>query len=138
MECLNLVNIYSDPYFYDLEYDIRKDDVLFYIEQCQMLKTSKPLTILELGCGTGRISIPLAVCGFSVTGVDADKNMLKLAEQKAHGLDIEFIEANFIDLDLSKKFDVVLMPYNAFQHIHSDEDVSKFFDNLKNAVRPGG
>jgi len=137
MECLNLVNIYSDPYFYDLEYNIRKDDILFYIEQCQMLKTSKPLTILELGCGTGRISIPLAACGFSITGVDVDKKMLKLAEQKAHGLGIEFIEADFIDLDLGKKFDVILMPYNAFQHIHSDEDVSKFFDSLKKHMHQG-
>ncbi len=131
------MNIYSDPFFYDLEYDIRKDDIIFYIEQCQMFKSSKPLNILELGCGTGRISAPLARCGFNVTGVDIDKKMLKLAEQKSHGLGIEFIETNFIDLNLGRKFDVVLMPYNAFQHIHSDGDVNKFFNNLKTHMKQG-
>ena len=127
------MNIYSDPHFYDLEYDVRKDDISFYIERCKTLKSaSKPLSVLELGCGTGRISVPLAKEGFKVTGVDIDEKMLNLAKQKANGLEIELVASDFIELKLDKKFDVVLMPYNAFQHIHSDQDINRFFDNLKN------
>ena len=123
-----------------MEYEIRKDDVAFYLEQCQLVaKDVDKINILELGCGTGRVSIPLAKAGFNVTGIDLSGDMLNLARKKAgiEGVDIKFTEADFIEFKLNKKFDVVLMPYNAFQHIHADGDISRFFDNLKQHLNPG-
>ncbi len=123
-----------------MEYEIRKDDVVFYLEQCQQVaKNVDEINVLELGCGTGRVSIPLAKSGFNVTGIDLSGDMLKLAKKKAgaEGVNINFIEADFVNFNLYKKFDVVLMPYNAFQHIHADNDINKFFDNLKRHLNTG-
>ncbi len=132
------MHIYSDPYFYDLEYDLRTDDLDLYIDNCKALrgKGLDPL-VLELGCGTGRVAIPLARQGFKVTGLELDAGMLELARKKAGTLDIEFIQADFLDFKLKKNFDAVLMPYNAFQHIHSDENIKRFFNNLKKHLNPG-
>ena len=52
--------------FYDLDYDSFQDDVAFYLGLAE--HTGGPL--LELGCGTGRLLIPLARAGFEITGVD--------------------------------------------------------------------
>lgn len=133
-----MAGIYVDPYLYDLEYDIREDDLDFYSKHCKALKDAgiDPL-ILELGCGTGRVSIPLAKQGFKITALDIDQGMLELAKKKAAALDIEFVKADFLDFKLNKKFDAVLMPYNAFQHIHSDENINKFFMNLKRHLNHG-
>ena len=64
---------------YDWLYSWRQADIRFYIEEAQ--KSGGP--ILELGCGTGRISIPIAKAGIEVVGIDISKPMLDLARSKA-------------------------------------------------------
>lgn len=132
------MNIYIDPAFYDLEYDVRSDDIPFYKEQChQISKVVKDPIVLELGCGTGRVAIPLAKEGFKVTGIDNHRGMLDLAIKKAGDVKVDFVQADFTSFNLETKVDIVLMPYNAFQHIHDDNDVSKFFKNLKKYMNKG-
>lgn len=132
------MNIYFDPAFYDLEYDVRSDDIPFYKEQCHEInKIVKDPIVLELGCGTGRVTIPLASAGFKVTGVDSHRGMLDLAIKKARDVKIDFVQADFTSFKLKTKFDIILMPYNAFQHIHEDRDVTRFFNNLKTHMNKG-
>lgn len=63
--------------------------------------------ILELCCGSGRLTIPLAKEGLNISGVDNSKTMLELAKEKAKNekLEITFIEADIRNLDLSNKYD---------------------------------
>lgn len=139
---------YNDPYLYDLEYEVRREDIAFYLEKCRYYKKKKPgLKILELGCGTGRITIPLAKDGFDIVAVDSDKKMLALAEEKIKkektkspsiNLKIALIEADFRDFDLGEKFDIAIMPFNSLQHLHSIEDINIFFNNLKKHLKDDG
>src|SRR5690242_432072 len=69
--------------FYDLEYRDYSDDIDFYVQHALALDPERERSILELGCGTGRIILALAEEGFSVTGVDVSEAMLALCGSKA-------------------------------------------------------
>jgi 2-polyprenyl-3-methyl-5-hydroxy-6-metoxy-1,4-benzoquinol methylase len=71
---------------------------------------SPPATVLDLGCGTGTLSVLLASLGHSVTGLDSSPGMLAVARQKAaaDGLAIEFVEGDAAAPMLAGPFDVVL------------------------------
>jgi 2-polyprenyl-3-methyl-5-hydroxy-6-metoxy-1,4-benzoquinol methylase len=69
-----------------------------------------PASVLDAGCGTGRIAIELARRGISVVGVDVDASMLQTARANAPG--IEWHEHDLTTLDLGRRFDVVLLAGN--------------------------
>ena len=70
----------------------------------------EPSTVLDAGCGTGRVAIELAARGIDVVGVDLDPPMLGEARAKAPHL--EWVEADLCHIDLGRTFDVVAMPGN--------------------------
>jgi len=70
-----------------------------------------PRSVLDAGCGTGRVALELARRGLEVVGVDVDPSMLAIARNRGPG--IEFVESDLSDLDLlGRSFDVVLMAGN--------------------------
>ena len=69
-----------------------------------------PKTLLDAGCGTGRVAVELARRGVTVTGVDVNHSMLATAREVAPGL--EWIEHDLTTLDLGREFDIVLMAGN--------------------------
>lgn len=69
-----------------------------------------PATVLDAGCGTGRVAIELARRDIDVVGVDADPVMLEVARRKAP--DLAWIEDDLAVLDLGRRFDVVVMAGN--------------------------
>ena len=75
------------------------DDLQFYK---RWMPQNKDARILELCCGTGRLTIPIAEDGYNISGVDYTFSMLEQAKAKAYeaGLKIEFIEADIITLEI--------------------------------------
>jgi SAM-dependent methyltransferase len=69
-----------------------------------------PATVLDAGCGTGRVAIELARRGVVVVGVDHDPSMLSTA--RSRGPDVTWVLADLVDLDLGRTFDVVLLAGN--------------------------
>ena len=69
-----------------------------------------PTSVLDAGCGTGRVAIELARRGIDVVGVDLDESMLAAARAKAP--DLTWITADLLDVELGRAFDVVVMPGN--------------------------
>jgi len=69
-----------------------------------------PRSVLDAGCGTGRVACELARRGIAVVGVDVDASMLTVA-RRARG-DVEWIEHDLATLELGRTFDVVLMAGN--------------------------
>jgi len=69
-----------------------------------------PRSVLDAGCGTGRVAIELARRGLDVVGVDVDSSMLSTARKRAP--EIEFVESDLAVLQLGRDFDVVLMAGN--------------------------
>lgn len=69
-----------------------------------------PRTVLDAGCGTGRVAIELARRGLDVVGVDVDPAMLATARHRAPQL--SWVEADLAGLDLGRAFDVVVLAGN--------------------------
>jgi SAM-dependent methyltransferase len=70
----------------------------------------RPVSVLDAGCGTGRVGIELARHGLTVVGVDVDPSMLAVARRAAP--DAEWLEHDLTTLDLGRSFDLVLMAGN--------------------------
>jgi SAM-dependent methyltransferase len=66
-----------------------------------LLPESRPLRLLEIGCGEGVASVQLAYCGIEVTAVDISPVSIAVARRRAaaQGLDVEFIEGNIVEAD---------------------------------------
>jgi SAM-dependent methyltransferase len=69
-----------------------------------------PTSVLDAGCGTGRVAIELARRGIDVVGTDVAPDMLLTAQQRAPQL--EWVEADLATLDLGRRFDAVVMAGN--------------------------
>ncbi|GGI08180.1 class I SAM-dependent methyltransferase [Egicoccus halophilus] len=69
-----------------------------------------PRTVLDAGCGTGRVAIELTARGVEVVGVDVSGSMLSTA--RTRGPEVDWVEADLADLNLGRTFDVVVMAGN--------------------------
>ncbi len=104
------------------------------------LPKNKEARILELCCGTGRLTLPIAKEGYDITGVDFTPSMLEQAKTRAaeEGLEVEFIQADMRTLDLPEKYDLIFIPFNSIHHLYENEDVFKAFRGVKNHLKEGG
>lgn len=106
----NNLEEFADPHIYDIEASDDKG-VAFYSALAQ--ETGSP--ILEIACGTGRVSIPIARLGFEVTGLDIVPEMLALARSKSAGLPMRWIEGDARTFSLGEQFRLIFVTGNAFQ-----------------------
>ena len=121
---------------YDAAYSVKEDlvDRDFYLD----LANEYGGPVLEFGCGTGRITLPLARQGIDVTGMDASHSMLevlraKLAKEPA-GVRrrTRVVEGDFRTHYLGDQFSLVVIPFRPMQHMYTTEDQ---LAALKNARR---
>lgn len=125
---------YSDPYLYDLENADFEPDGPFILEIAR--KLGGP--VLELGCGTGRVTIPLAEAGMHLTGLDIVPEMLALARAKAGGLPIEWIEADVRDFHLGRRFRLIFETGSVFMHLLERREQEAFLACVREHLEPGG
>ncbi len=78
--------------------------------EADLVRDLGPASVLDAGCGTGRVAIELARHGIEVVGADVDASMLEVARRRQPG--IEWVEADLAALDLGRRFDVVVMAGN--------------------------
>lgn len=109
--------------FYDLSHADLTDDVDYVVA----LAKKAGARVLELGCGSGRLLLPLARAGVAVVGVDNAPAMLARAERRlaaepaAVQARVELVEADMTALDLGEngRFDLIILPYNTAMHLDS-------------------
>jgi SAM-dependent methyltransferase len=78
--------------------------------EATFVRAYAPSTVLDAGCGTGRVAIELARHGIDVVGIDLDASMLATARRQAP--DLIWVEADLATLDLGGAFDVVVLAGN--------------------------
>jgi SAM-dependent methyltransferase len=113
----NLIE-YADPVSYDLENNSFAPDGPFFLALAQ--RFGGP--ILEIGCGTGRITIPLAQQGLNITGLDITAPMLDRAKHKSQGLPIRWIEADARMFRLETCYRFIFETGATFQHLLARAD----------------
>jgi SAM-dependent methyltransferase len=133
---------YADQY--DLFYGDKN-----YESECDLLENTftryskKPVqSILDLGCGTGSHSIPLAQRGYKVQGVDLSENMLTYAHKKAQRLTSKyppvFSQGDVRSVNLGKQFDAVLMMFAVLGYQLTNDDVLAALRTVRKHLKPGG
>jgi len=116
------LNRYEDRWtaeIYDFEQarDWGDRDVPFYLG----LAAEFPGPVLELGCGTGRVTLLLARSGAEVTGLDISPHMLTVARRKLAAEEpavqsrVQFVPGDMCAFDLGKQFRLIAIPFRAFQ-----------------------
>jgi SAM-dependent methyltransferase len=109
------------------DYDVRstaKDDIPFYLEYAKKANGD----ILELGCGTGRLTIPLAKENLNIWGLDLSEPMLEIIKSKIENLpdkykkNIHISHQNMASFKLENKFGMIFIPFRTFQSLTSSEE----------------
>ncbi len=129
-----IADIYLDGRHYDQLFDTGVAP--FWISQAKKYGES----ILELACGTGRITIALAQAGFSVTGIDNAEGMLKEARRKSKeaGIKIEWFKADMRNFRLDKKFSLIILPANTLCHLLDLGDFEACLSAVRKHLVPNG
>lgn len=101
---------------YDELHPGQAGDLEFY----QDLAAASEPPVLELACGTGRVTLPLARRGIPVVGLDRSPAMLDVARRKGQGIEtVEWVEGDMRAFDLGRRFGLIVIPYGSFQHLLS-------------------
>jgi SAM-dependent methyltransferase len=105
----------------------------------KLLELEPGLELLDLACGHGRISNPLAERGVRVTGLDATPLFLELARNDAaeRGVAVEYVEGDMRSLPWTERFDRVLCWFTSFGYFGDDENRQVLTEAYR-ALRPGG
>jgi SAM-dependent methyltransferase len=124
--------------YYDLSPE-NPDDVPFY----QQRIPSPQARVLELGCGTGRVLVPLAEKCRRILGVDVSEAMLalcrrKLAERRLLSSSAEVRQGDITDIELGEEFDLIIAPFRVFQTLETDREVSGYFTAVRDHLSSGG
>ncbi len=105
----------------------------------RLLRLRKPMRVLDVPCGMGRLTLPLAERGLGMTGVDFNASYLRRARREARGrnLDIRFVRADMRRLGFDGEFDAVFNWFGSFGYF-SDRDNFRVVECAFAALRPGG
>ena len=131
---------YFDAEYYDYEFKSRKADVDWYV--AHYLNASGP--VLELGVGSGRIALPAVRKGARVTGIDLSESMIEQAEKgrarlsKSKRAAFVVHQADMRQFNLEAQFDLITIPFNAFMHLYTLEDVDSCLTCVKQHLAEGG
>lgn len=132
-------------YFYDLHYGQFTGDVPFFLGLARKLGDNPRL--LELACGSGRITLPLLEAGYQVTGLDLSAQMLALAQKKLSQTSLEtqqracLVQGDMCRLNESlgeEKFDLIILAFNSFLHLDTPESQLACLTSALEHLTPNG
>jgi SAM-dependent methyltransferase len=138
--------IYRYPADYDLEQEAHSSsDIPFW---CDLLRRERPRRVLEIGCGTGRLTVPLAregvASGFSMAGLEIEAAMLERAQERlsTEPVDvcnaIQLMQGDCRTLKCNECFDVIIMPYGVAHHLLDLDERIATWRNVHEHLERGG
>ena len=118
----------------------RTQDVAFYVNAAR--KYGDP--VLELGCGTGRVTMAIAEAGYRVVGLDISERMLERAVEKRAGLRreaqerVHLVQADMTEFALGERFRMIVIPFRPFQHLLELDEQMGCLECARKHLAPGG
>jgi SAM-dependent methyltransferase len=136
---------FADESFWITSYDVTFPESRFSVaaaEVAQILNLVQRTEgrVVDLACGPGRHSIPLAQRGFLVTGVDRSAFLLERARERAarSGVVVEWLQADMRDFRRADSFDLALSLFTSFGFFRDDADNQRVLSNVADSLRAGG
>ncbi|KMT22672.1 class I SAM-dependent DNA methyltransferase [Clostridium cylindrosporum] len=111
----------------EMDYDKWKQFIEGYFKSNdEVIKGKK---CLELGCGTGNMTLCLKEIGLEVTALDISEEMLNVAEEKLRlkNYKVNFVNGDMVDISLNKKFNYIFSFCDGYNYLTEDEDISNSF-----------
>ncbi len=134
---------YVDAALYDYEYRRRRADVAFYKEVARR-RLGPQGKILELGAGSGRLTIPLARGGHDVVAVDQAPGMLARLRARTTALPksvatrIRVVDGDLRTFDVGGKFPLIVAAFNVLEHLYTRGEVEACLARVRAHLAPGG
>ncbi len=125
---------------YDRLHAGQVDDVRFYVEEARR----EPGPVLEAGCGTGRVALPIAAAGVPVVGLDRSWPMLEVAEAKRRAAPPDvaarcrFVRGDMRRFAFRRPFGQVFLPFRVFQALLTVPEQLAALGSIRAALFPGG
>jgi SAM-dependent methyltransferase len=119
---------------------VARRDVQFYVDEAKDAGGS----VLEVGCGSGRVLLPIARSGRTIDGLDASPAMLERCQTKLEEEPddvrrrVTLHRADARAFDIGRRFDLVIAPFRVMQHLTTIEDQLGFLDSAARHLNPGG
>ena len=132
---------YADAALYDYEYRRRRADVSFYRELARRRGATE---ILELGAGTGRVTIPLARDGRAVLALDQSPAMLARLEARVRRLPpaaaarITPVTGDLRSFAVGARFPLAIAAFNVLEHLYTRGEVTACLQRIAAHLAPGG
>ena len=143
--------LYSDPALYDSLFPNARDSASvtddarrqrtvaserFYLDEAR--RSGGP--VLELGCGSGRLTVPIAQSGIEIIGADVSAPMLEAARAKARaaGVEVPFLEADMRSFELHRRFAAIFIPGNSLLHLVTIQDLKQCLGSVRRQLVDGG
>ena len=129
----------AEMYDLDRRYHALKD-IAFYADEAA--RSDGP--VLELGCGTGRVTLAMAARGVEVVGVDRSEPMLEVLTKKLAEADddaarrVQVLCGDVRALTLDRRFPLVAMPFRVMQHLVKIDDQMAALESVRRHLTPGG
>ncbi|MFQ5613501.1 MAG: class I SAM-dependent methyltransferase [Anaerolineae bacterium] len=125
--------------YYDLIYAGQVDDLPLWLHLAGAVEGS----LLEIGCGTGRVLLPLADAGHSITGLDLAETALAAARAKIEAAGLagraSVVKADMRQFNLPRQdFALALLPTNTFMHCLATAEQLACLRAIRSHLRPGG
>ena len=120
---------------YDAQYSALYEPEIRYLST---LALEQGGAVLDLCCGTGIVTVPLADTGLEVVGVDISPAMLAQAKTKVRGQELTFHLQDALEFETKQRFGLALMTGNAFQCFLTNDDLRALFAKVYTLLNPGG
>jgi len=125
---------------YDKLQDIDYDSFAEYYKKVFEKFKKSPELVLDLGCGTGSITVKMSQMGYDMTGIDLSCEMLNVAREKAEkpGQDILFLNQHMTEFELYGTVDAIISSLDSVNYITEDGGVEQMLKLCNNYLNPGG
>lgn len=126
------------PVMFDEQHWAEAPAVAEYV--VELAKLSRHSSILDAGCGPGRISVELALLDMDVTGVDIIQSELDAAEESAaaENVKLELIKSDLRTFKSEKKYDCAINLYTSFGYCDTIEEDQQILNNIAKSLKDGG